>query len=67
MKRRRVTVSDLMQREYTYVLMEPVRKNFDPAFRWRRKGWLYEEDPRGWFSGIAATTWAADRLTMNGK
>ncbi len=107
MKRRRVTVNDLMQHDYVYFLVEPVGRNFDPAFRpeltpkqmltlgvfggkymtdctaefpadwfdkaklcherhdpelnyfginasqplslWRQKGWLYEEDPRGWF------------------
>lgn len=106
-KRRRVAVSDLMQRDYVYYLTEPVGRNFDPAFKpeltpaqmlalgvfggkymtdcvrefpaswfrraklsptrydaslnffgvrasqslavWRAKGWIWEEDPRGWF------------------
>lgn len=107
MKERRVVVNDLMQRNYIYVLTEPVGKNFHPGFRpdlsprkmlrlgvfggkymtdcapefpsawfagaklsperhdpalnyfgvnasqslavWRKNGWLYHEDPRGWF------------------
>ena len=107
MKKRRVEVNDLMQTGYSYVLTEPMGKNFDPEFQpeltpkemleigvfggkymtdctdefpknwfdkaqlcaerhdpelnffgnnasqplaeWRRKGWIYEEDPRGWF------------------
>lgn len=107
MKARRIVVDDLMQKGYTYLLTEPVGRNFDPAFRpeltprrmlelgifggrymtdcraefpaewferaklspqrsdprlnyyglsasqplseWRRKGWIYHEDPRGWF------------------
>lgn len=107
MKKRSVVVNDLMQHDYVYFLVEPVGRNFDPAFRpeltpgqmltlgvfggkymtdcteefpahwfdtarlchdrhdarlncfgvnasqplsvWRKKGWLYEEDPRGWF------------------
>jgi hypothetical protein len=104
---RRVVVNDLMQRGYTYELVEPAGRNFHPDFRpeltppqmlalgvfggrymtdcraefpaswfararlcherhdpalncfgvnasqplatWRRKGWIYQEDPRGWF------------------
>ena len=107
MKRKRVAVSDLMQHDYVYFLVEPVGRNFDSAFSpeltpkemlrlgvfggkymtdcegefpadwfaraklcherhdpklnyfgvnasqplsfWCKKGWLYEEDPRGWF------------------
>ena len=107
MKTRRVWVSDLMQADYGYDLVEPVGKNFNSDFRpeltprdmlelgvfggkymtdcikefpaewfdnarlcserhdpelnyfgvnasqplaeWQRKGWIYEEDPRGWF------------------
>lgn len=107
MRKRRVEVDDLMQKDYVYFLVEPVGRNFDPNFRpeltpkqmlklgvfggkymtdctaefpaewfdkvklsherhdpklnyfgvnasqplsiWRKKGWLYEEDPRGWF------------------
>lgn len=107
MKEKRVVVNDLMQKNYSYLLSEPVGKNFDPDFRpeltpkemlelgvfggkymtdclaefpstwfkkaklspkrydpnlnyfgvnasqplsvWRQKGWLYREDPRGWF------------------
>ena len=102
-----ITVNDTMQQHYTYDLVEPVGKNFDPEFTpdltpkemltmgvfggrymtdcadefpadwyakaklcperhdpelnffgvnasqplsvWRKKGWIYEEDPRGWF------------------
>lgn len=105
-----VTVNDKMQKNYKYVLTEPVGKNFDPKFKpdltpqemlelgvfggvylrdcrkelpkswftkaklapastnqhlaelnyfgvnasqplavWRKKGWIYKEDPRGWF------------------
>ena len=104
---KKITVNDLMQKRYTYVLTEPAGKNFDPAFRpelspaqmlklgvfggkymtdcraefppawfqgaklcheyhdpelnyfkvnaslplsvWRARGWIHEEDPRGWF------------------
>ena len=107
MKKKRVAVSDLMQRGYVYFLVTPAGRNFDPDFRpeltpkemlelgvfggkyltdcqkefpaswfkraklcherhdptlnyfgvnasqplsvWRKNGWLYEEDPRGWF------------------
>jgi hypothetical protein len=100
-------VNDLMQRDYVYVLTEPIGENFDPRFApeltprqmlelgvfggrymtdcrdefpgewfanarlcherhdpalnffgvnasqplsvWRQKGWIYHEDPRGWF------------------
>ncbi|MCP5244139.1 MAG: hypothetical protein H6940_12045 [Burkholderiales bacterium] len=107
MKRRKVTVNDLMQRDYVYYLTEPVGQNFHKEFRpeltpkqmlrmgvfggkymtdcveefpkdwfldarlchqchdaglnffgvnasqslsvWREKGWIYAEDPRGWF------------------
>jgi hypothetical protein len=107
MKDRRITVHDLMQTGYCYVLTEPVGKNFHAGFSpdltpkdmlelgvfggkymtdckeefpvewfthaklcsthhnpglnffgvnasqplsvWREKGWIYEEDPRGWF------------------
>jgi hypothetical protein len=102
-----VIVNDRMQRGYSYILVEPIGRNFDPEFRpeltpkemlaigvfggkymtdcqkefppswfvhaklspagrnrtlnyfgvdasnplsvWRRKGWLHEDDPRGWF------------------
>lgn len=102
-----VLVNDRMQRNYRYVLSEPMGRNFHPGFRpqltpaqmlalgvfggkymtdcrnefpaswfrraklsprrrdpslnyfrvdaskplsyWRRKGWIYHEDPRGWF------------------
>jgi hypothetical protein len=105
--RRRVTVNDMMQRGYSYVLTEPPGRNYDPRFApeltpkemlqlgvfggkymtdcrdefpaswfaraklcherhdpalnffgvnasqplgvWRSKGWIYAEDPRGWF------------------
>lgn len=33
MKVKTVTVSDKMQKKYTYVLTEPAGKNFDPEFR----------------------------------
>ena len=103
----RITVSDRMQRGYSYLLTEPIGSNFDAGFRpeltpsqllalgifggkymtdcrdefpaswyagaklspderdptlnffgvnasqslsvWRKKGWIYHEDPRGWF------------------
>lgn len=106
-RRRHVTVNDMMQRGYSYVLTERPARNFDPRFGpeltpkemlqlgvfggkymtdcrdefpaswfaraklcherhdpalnffgvnasqplgvWRRKGWIYAEDPRGWF------------------
>lgn len=101
-----VTVSDKMQQNYTYILTQPMGKNFDPQFKpeltpkemldlgvfggrymtdcqdefpkdwfenaklsptknpklnyfgvdasqplkiWQQKGWIYYEDPRGWF------------------
>jgi hypothetical protein len=102
-----VTIDDLMQKDYTYTLVEPMGRHFDAAFtpeltpremlrlgvfggkymtdcsgefpddwfekaklckerhdprlncfgvnasqplsEWRRKGWIYPEDPRGWF------------------
>lgn len=102
-----VTVNDSFQKNYRYVLNEPVGKNFDPEFKpeltpkqmlklgvfggkylydcqkefpkdwfthaklspdkkdpelnyfkinasqplsvWKKKGWIYHEDPRGWF------------------
>lgn len=107
---KRVTVNDKMQQGYNYELVEPVGRNFDPAFKpeltpkemlalgvfggvymrdcvdefpeswftrakfqtpgdyshdseinyfgvnasqplsvWRKKGWIYKDDPRGWF------------------
>lgn len=104
---KKVTVNDLMQKGYTYELVEPIGKNFDPEFQpdlspkqmlqmgifggkymtdckdefpnswykkaklcherhdpdlnyygvnasqplyvWREKGWIYKDDPRGWF------------------
>ena len=107
MKPKKVIVNDLMQKGYTYYLVEPIGKNFDPKFtpeltpsemlhlgvfggkymsdckkefpiswtrgvkfsheqhnpklnyfeinaslslkEWRDKGWIYYEDPRGWF------------------
>lgn len=107
MKPQKVVVNDLMQRNYTYYLTEPMGRNFDPKFLpqltpqqmlemgvfggkymtdcrdefpaewfvraklcherhdpglnyfgvnasqplsvWRKKGWIYHEDPRGWF------------------
>lgn len=103
----RVIVNDKMQFNYTYYLIEPIGKNFDPEFKpeltpkemlklgvfggkymtdctdefpkdwftnaklspkvkdvslnyfkvdasmplsfWKEKGWIYHEDPRGWF------------------
>ncbi len=33
MKKKLVTVSDKMQKKYTYELTEPVGKNFDPVFK----------------------------------
>lgn len=105
--RKKVTVNDLMQRQYVYYLTEPAGKNFSLAFTpeltpaqmlslgvfggkymtdctdefpeawfenaslchdrhvpelnyfkinasrplsyWREKGWIHEDDPRGWF------------------
>lgn len=102
-----ITVQDTMQKNYRYILSEPIGKNFDPTFKpdltpkqmlelgvfggkymtdctkefpedwfkhaklnpdkhdatlnyfkinasqplqvWRAKGWIYHEDPRGWF------------------
>jgi hypothetical protein len=107
MKKRKVIVNDLMQKKYSYVLTEPVGRNFPDYFKpqltprqmielgvfggkymtdcvkefpgewfvraklcrerhdpklnffgvnasqalavWREKGWIYPEDPRGWF------------------
>ncbi|MBN1931361.1 MAG: hypothetical protein JW786_07100 [Desulfobacterales bacterium] len=107
MKKHRVIINDLMQKDYVYYLTEPMGKNFhqefspdltpkqmlemgvfggkymtdcrdefpkdwfisaklcherhDPALNyfgvnasqplsvWRKKGWIYHEDPRGWF------------------
>ena len=107
MKSKKITVNDLMQNNYSYILTEPVGKNFDPEFKpelspgqmlslgvfggkymtdckkefprswyknaklchgkhdaklnffkvnasqplsiWRKKHWIYKEDPRGWF------------------
>ena len=107
MRKKRVVVNDLMQKNYVYYLTEPAGKNFDPEFKpeltpaemlalgvfggkymtdctgefprqwfaraklcherhdpelnyfeinasqplpyWRQKGWIYHEDPRGWF------------------
>jgi hypothetical protein len=107
MKKRRIVVNDLMQKNYVYFLEEPEGENFHPDFRpeltpkqmlelgvfggkyltdctaefpaawfknarlcsdrhdpelnffavnasqslavWRDKGWIYHEDPRGWF------------------
>jgi hypothetical protein len=34
-----------------------------PLSVWRRKGWIHPDDPRGWFSGTVATTWAVARRT----
>jgi hypothetical protein len=106
-KVRKVVVNDLMQKNYVYLLTEPVARNFHPDFRpeltpkqmlrlgvfggkyltdcaaefpedwfggaklnherhepalnffgvnasqtlqqWQEKGWLYPDDPRGWF------------------
>lgn len=102
-----ITVNDKMQKNYRYIISEPIGKNFDPNFKpeltpkqllelgvfggkymtdcqnefpndwftnaklcsakhdaslnffkvnasqplqvWRAKGWIYHEDPRGWF------------------
>lgn len=107
MKSRRVVIDDLMQKNYAYLLTEPMGRSFDADFRpaltpsemlglgvfggkymtdcraefppqwfdnaklsptrydaslnffgvaasqslsvWRQKGWIYWEDPRGWF------------------
>jgi hypothetical protein len=107
MKKKRIVVNDLMQKNYVYFLTEPAGKNFHPDFRpqltpkqmlelgvfggkymtdctaefpatwfkkaklcskrhdpalnyygvnasqslsiWRAYGWIYHEDPRGWF------------------
>ncbi len=107
MSRRRVRVSDRMQKNYVYCLTEPMGRNFDAGFKpeltpsqmlalgvfggkymtdcvrefpaswfrkaklspsrydaslnffnvrasqplavWREKGWIWDEDPRGWF------------------
>jgi len=104
---KKITVNDLMQKNYNYYLTEPLGRNFDPAFKpdlspsemlklgvfggkymtdcraefpaewfkgaklchefhdpelnyfkvnasqplavWREKGWIYDDDPRGWF------------------
>lgn len=105
--KKEILVNDKMQKNYRYILSEPVGKNFDPDFKpeltpkemlkmgvfggkymtdcvdefpkewfknaklcperhdpklnyfginasqplsvWRAKGWIYHEDPRGWF------------------
>ena len=107
MRSKFITISDKMQKNYKYQLVEPMGKNFDPRFKpeltpkqmlklgvfggkymtdcqkefpkdwykgvklspkfhdpklnffkvnasqplsvWRKKGWIYKEDPRGWF------------------
>ena len=107
MKMKKITVDDLMQKNYQYYLVEPEGKNFDPSFKpdlspkqmlalgvfggkylndckgefpddwfkdaklspkfydvncnffkvkasqplsvWIKKGWIYKDDPRGWF------------------
>ncbi len=107
MKKKIIVVSDKMQKDYRYVLSEPVGKNFDPEFKpnltpkqmlelgvfggkymtdtrkefpkewfknvklsplkknpslnyfkvdaskpliyWQKKGWINQQDPRGWF------------------
>lgn len=107
MRQKTISVRDKMQKNYKYVLVEPVGKNFDPEFKpeltpkemlelgvfggkymtdcrnefpdswfkkaklcskfhdpklnffginasqplsvWQKKGWIYPEDPRGWF------------------
>lgn len=110
MKAKRIIVNDRMQKNYSYVLVEPMGKHFDPEFKpqltpaemlelgvfggvymrdcvkefpkswfqnakfapitnkkpqaslnyfgvnasqslavWQKKGWIYHEDPRGWF------------------
>lgn len=104
---RKVKVSDVMQKGYSYICTEPAGKNFDPEFKpdlspkemlalgvfggkymndcrkefpaswfrgaklspekkdkkfnffgvdasqslavWKQKGWIYKDDPRGWF------------------
>ena len=104
---KKVTVNDKMQSNYSYHIIEPIGKNFDPEFKpeltpkemlelgvfggkymtdckdefpkdwftnaklspnkkdislnyfkvdasmplshWQKKGWIYHEDPRGWF------------------
>ncbi|MCF6149236.1 MAG: hypothetical protein E3K37_11335 [Candidatus Kuenenia sp.] len=107
MRKKRVKVNDLMQKDYTYFLTEPMGRNFSSGFKpeltpkemfelgvfggkymtdctkefpedwfknaklcheyhnpelnyfginaskplsyWKKKGWIYHEDPRGWF------------------
>jgi hypothetical protein len=107
MRKKKVVVNDLMQKNYVYYLTEPMGENFDPEFKpeltpaemlalgvfggkymtdctaefpkawfararlcherhdpelnffeinasqplscWQQKGWIYHEDPRGWF------------------
>jgi hypothetical protein len=107
MKPKRITVNDTMQKNFQYVLTEPIGKNFSSEFKpeltpmqmlrlgvfggkymtdcrnefpkswyknaklcsqrhdphlnyfgvnasqplsvWRKKGWIYKDDPRGWF------------------
>lgn len=107
MPQKKITISDRMQKKYTYILSAPMGKDFDPEFKpqltpkqmlklgvfggkymtdctkefpkdwfdsaklspqkhdatlnyfkidasqplsvWRAKGWIYKEDPRGWF------------------
>lgn len=107
MEKKKIVVNDLMQKNYSYCLTEPVGENFDPEFKpeltpqqmlelgvfggkymtdcqeefpkawfkkaklchefhdpklnffeinaskplsyWRKKDWIYFEDPRGWF------------------
>lgn len=109
--KKKVTVNDKIQKDYTYYRTEPVGENFDPEFNphltpkemlelgvfggkymtdgrgefpndwfekaklspekkdpslnyfgvdasmplshWQKKGWIYEEDPRGWFQWYA--------------
>ncbi len=104
---KKITVNDRMQKGYSYELVEPIGKNFDPEFKpqlspkqmlalgvfggkymtdcasefppdwfakaklsplrhdpklnlfrvnasqplqvWKKKGWIYKDDPRGWF------------------
>lgn len=106
-KKKKITVNDVMQTGYSYELVEPVGKNFDPSFKpdltpkqmlalgvfggkymtdcrkefpqewftsaklspqqrdpslnyfkvdasqplsvWQKNGWIYKDDPRGWF------------------
>jgi hypothetical protein len=31
-----------------------------PLSEWRRKGWIYPDDPRGWSNGIADIIWAGE-------